>query len=385
MSPAYQAAVGGSAVLRQRSRRFLTVEGRGPEQILKGILSGKIPGPLDSGTGPWQSGSVAYSAVLTPKGKMITDLRVLPLPRGGFLLDLPAAGTPGVLAHFRKFINPRFATVSDRSGKLGMLTVVGPGGPDTLASALGTSLTVPGEDEVRIRLGPREAELMLLCNRDVDPVALDLILPLAILEEIRGRLEDRDARALDTNTWDVLRIEAGTPVFGVDMTDETIPVEAGIHDRAIDYEKGCYTGQEVIIRLRDRGRVNKHLRRMLLGDIQPPEPGTGLFLPLANGEEPQAHGPAPEAREGSSGGPASDRASGPPGAPPAGGDPPSDRSPEPAATSSQRAVGRITSACSSPRFGQSVALGFLKRGIEPGDRVAVGSPSGPVAVVEPLR
>ncbi len=369
VSPAYKAAVEGAAVLRRRSRRFLTVDGRGPGQILNGILSGRIPGPLVSGTGSWQTGSVAYSTVLTPKGKMITDLRVLPLPRGGFLLDLPAAGTPGALAHFRKFVNPRFATVSDRSERLGMLTVVGPGGPETLASALGMSLAVPPEDEVRIRLGPREAELILLPNSEVEPVALDLILPLAILEEIRGRLEDREARAMDMNTWDVLRIEAGTPVFGVDMTDETIPVEAGIEDRAIDYEKGCYTGQEVIIRLRDRGRVNKHLRRVLLGDIQPPLPGTELFRPKAPGESPVGGAPPSSIPEKS----------------PTGGSPPSSIPDESSAGSEQRAVGWITSACPSPRFGQSVALGFLKRGIEPGDRVAVGSPSGPVGAVEALR
>ena len=60
---------------------------------------------------------------------------------------------------------------------------------------------------------------------------------------------------------DAARIEAGYPVFGVDMTSDTIPLEAGIEDRAISFSKGCYVGQEVIIRVlhRGHGRVAKKL------------------------------------------------------------------------------------------------------------------------------
>jgi folate-binding protein YgfZ len=95
------------------------------------------------------------------------------------------------------------------------------------------------------------------------------------------------------------------------MGEDTIPVEAGIHDRAIDYTKGCYTGQEVIVRIRDRGHVNRSLRQLMLGDVPAPHRGAELYLP--------------------------------------GGD---------------KAVGYVTSAVQSPRFGQTVALGYVKRGTE---------------------
>ena len=67
------------------------------------------------------------------------------------------------------------------------------------------------------------------------------------------RLEQAGAAPVGSGVWETLRIEAGLPAFGADMDGATIPVEAGLADRAIDHDKGCYTGQEVIVRIRDRG------------------------------------------------------------------------------------------------------------------------------------
>jgi folate-binding protein YgfZ len=112
--------------------------------------------------------------------------------------------------------------------------------------------------------------------------------------------------------WSTLRVEAGRPAFGTDMDDRTLPPEAGIVERAIDQTKGCYTGQEVIVRIRDRGHVNRHLRRLELGDAPTPPPGTELL----------------------------------------------------AADGSGSVVGEITSAVQSPRFGGVLALAYVRRGQE---------------------
>ena len=79
------------------------------------------------------------------------------------------------------------------------------------------------------------------------------------------------ARPLDDETAEVLRVEAGIPRFLVDMNEETIPLEAGL-DHAISHTKGCYVGQEIIVRIRDRahGRVARHLVGLLVdGDAVP--------------------------------------------------------------------------------------------------------------------
>ena len=79
--------------------------------------------------------------------------------------------------------------------------------------------------------------------------------------------------------WEVLRVEAETPVYGLDMDDSTIPTEAGLENVAIDHTKGCYTGQEVIVRIRDRGHVNRRLRLVQLSDQPTPPAGAELFIP----------------------------------------------------------------------------------------------------------
>ena len=358
--PAYEETRSGAAVLRRRDRQFLAVEGRGPGDMLKGILTGRIPPPLKAPMDGWSVGEAAYSAILTPKGKMVTDLRLFPSKGSGFLLDLPLAGMNGALAHFKKYLNPRFAQLRDRSHEVGMLTVVGPRGLEKLSEVLGFAVAPPPLGEIHFRspgLGP---DLWLLRNEEVRPPALDLILTLDILEEVRGFLEEAGARPLDPGTWDTLRIEAGTPLFGVDMTEDTIPVEAGIQDRAIDHEKGCYTGQEVIVRIRDRGQVNKRLRWIFLGDVEVPPKGAELFeaeILLVGGPG----GPADPVDDGSFGGESASR-------PPHAGN----------------RVGWITSACRSPRFGQTVAMGFVKRRVGVGGEVRLGGPQGPSGRVEAI-
>jgi folate-binding protein YgfZ len=72
-------------------------------------------------------------------------------------------------------------------------------------------------------------------------------------------------REIDIDTFEVIRIERGVPRFLADMNDDTIPLEAGIEDRAISFTKGCYVGQEVIVRVTTRGggRVAKKLVRWI--------------------------------------------------------------------------------------------------------------------------
>jgi folate-binding protein YgfZ len=220
-----------------------------------------------------------------------------------------------------------------------MVSVVGPGAPEAIRKVLGDEAVEgglgpgdPGPNRVRIIEKAMGGPLILLGQDELEVPGVDLILPAQGAASFHGKLEEAGAAPLSPMGWEVLRIEAGTPAFGVDMSQDTIPIEAGIHHRAIDYEKGCYTGQEVIIRIRDRGQVNKALRHVFLGQAPVPEAGTELF------------------QEGV-----------------------------------ERARGWITSACRSPRVGQTLAMGYVKRGVEPGDPVRLGSPDGVPGRVKALE
>jgi folate-binding protein YgfZ len=95
----------------------------------------------------------------------------------------------------------------------------------------------------------------------------------------------RKAGAVDVSpaAIEARRIEAGYPVFGVDMTDDTIPLEAGIETRAISFSKGCYVGQEVIIRVLHRGH-GRVARRLVGLRIDGPVARTGSKVRVAERE-----------------------------------------------------------------------------------------------------
>jgi folate-binding protein YgfZ len=96
---------------------------------------------------------------------------------------------------------------------------------------------------------------------------------------LREQLVRSGALTASDDTLETLRIEAGRPRFGVDMSTETIPLEAGIEDRAISFTKGCYVGQEVIIRVmhRGHGRVARRLVRLVLSGGAVPSRGDKVF------------------------------------------------------------------------------------------------------------
>jgi len=70
---------------------------------------------------------------------------------------------------------------------------------------------------------------------------------------------------------ELLRVRAGTPRFGHELDDRVLPAEAGLEERAIDFEKGCYPGQEPIARQHYRGRVNRSLRVLAIAGDEVPE------------------------------------------------------------------------------------------------------------------
>ena len=88
---------------------------------------------------------------------------------------------------------------------------------------------------------------------------------------MRAKLVEAGAVSASEETGETLRIEAARPRFGIDMNTDTIPLEAGIEDRAISFTKGCYVGQEVIIRVMHRGH-GRVARRLVSIVCQPMEP-----------------------------------------------------------------------------------------------------------------
>jgi folate-binding protein YgfZ len=166
----------------------------------------------------------------------------------------------------------------------------------------------------------RDVGIFVLRTGDVATEAFDVLSDRGTITAIWRRLLETGASPIGHGVYQTLRVEAGRPALGFELGENTIPPEAGLSDRAIDHAKGCYTGQEVIVRIRDRGHVNRRLCGLLLGEGASPPPGTKIFE--ADGE---------------------------------------------------KAVGVITSVAESPRAGGVIALGYVRREIETPGLVRVGS------------
>jgi tRNA-modifying protein YgfZ len=90
---------------------------------------------------------------------------------------------------------------------------------------------------------------------------------------------------VDAAAAEVMRIEQGLPRWGRELTDEIIPIEANLEERTIDYQKGCYIGQEVISRIKMSGQTNKRLCGLISLNNVPLQPGMKLFATSAAGKE----------------------------------------------------------------------------------------------------
>ena len=203
----YKAVTANGGVVRRADRGVLAVSGADRATWLQGLLTNDLEALKD--------GEVQYSAYLTPQGRMITDMHVAPRDNR-ILLDVPLTLAATLRDKLDSLIFSENAQVTDESARLSVWTVI---------------------------------------RRDDFVTVIDESLP----DEFAGLVE------INLDTFEVIRIERGVPRFLADMNDDTIPLEAGIEDRAISFTKGCYVGQEVIVRVTHRGggRVAKKLVRWI--------------------------------------------------------------------------------------------------------------------------
>lgn len=206
-------------------------------------------------------GAGAYAAYLTPQGRMICDLALYRQDEG-WLADVPAAAAASLAAKLDASIFAEDVRVDDRSGQMTIVSVVG----SQAARIIGR---LDGVDGSRVESLPLRGTLsaggVTIARSDATALpSFDLLLPTADVSSVVELLEREGAAAMSDALADALRVEAGRPAFGVDMDADTIPLEAGLLDRAVSTTKGCYVGQEIIIRVLHRGggRVARRLMKI---------------------------------------------------------------------------------------------------------------------------
>jgi len=240
----YELVTESAGLVDRSDRAKFLVRGGDAADFLQGQVSNDVEA-LEPGSG-------CYATVLSHKGKLRSDLRIL---RGEdwFWLDTEAIGH-AVLAHMlRTYSLGRDVQFEDATESRSILSLVGPGARERLDAA-------PPADEHAFVAG--EHGLYVASQLGVD-VICDPGTPLGV-------------EPVSEEAAECLRIEAGRPRLGYDMDSETIPQEAGINERAVSFTKGCYVGQETVARLHYKGKPNRHLRGLRLSE--PAERGADILL-----------------------------------------------------------------------------------------------------------
>ena len=320
---AYDAARRRAAVLDRADRGRIVVSGSERASYLQGLLTNDIVA-LAAGQG-------CYTAYLTAQGRMIADLYAYELG-DVLLLTLTGGVKDGVMAKLDQFIFSEDVQLGDVTGTFAQIAIVGPGAAAIVASI------VSGVSEAALREMPEHGNARAawaggaaIVARVTDPgeAGFDLFVEHAQGGALKAALIAAGVVELDETTAEAVRIESGMPLFGRDMDEETIPLEAGIESRAISFTKGCYVGQEVIIRVlhRGHGRVARKLIGLTLdGDRVP---GAGAVI-----------------------------------------------------RSGDREIGNITSSTASPALQRPIALAYLHRDfLEPGTAVTVGEQGAAVTAL----
>jgi len=244
-------------------RPWLRITGEDRLTFLHGMVTQDINGLA--------AGHATYAAMLTVKGAMVADARVLRREED-LILDLEPGTAARVLEFLGKYLISEEAELHDATDALALLRLIGPRTEDTLAALLGEAwapLAHLALREVKLAGVP----VLLAGNTALGLPGVDLVVPRASLGAVWDVLERAGAplglRPLGIDALEILRVEAGVPRFGQDMGETTIPLEANLA-HAISYNKGCYIGQEVIARATFRGHMNRKLTGLLLSaDVAP--------------------------------------------------------------------------------------------------------------------
>jgi tRNA-modifying protein YgfZ len=244
--PEYLAATTATGLLDRSEQGKLALSGSDRKEFLQGQVSNDVLA-LSPGTG-------CYATLLTPKGKMLADLRILDTG-DELLLDTERVALQELFNVIRRFSLGYDVTLHKRTLECGLLSLFGPGSAETAGVG---SMSDAEHAHQEVRIGTVTARAVRT------ELGVDLLCDGADTAALAAALTEAGAVTISQRTADTLRVEHGRPVYGVDLDDTVIPQEADLNARAVSFTKGCYVGQETVARLYYRGKPNRHLRGLRL-------------------------------------------------------------------------------------------------------------------------
>lgn len=257
----YQAARHAAALAEKDSFGVLKFTGSDRVSWLQGMVINDVR-KLTPGTG-------CYAAHLTPQGKIVAQMQIL-ADEDALWLSLERVALPKLVQAFDKLLIMEDVQIQDVSEEYGILSVIGPKSTPVLESWLGEPLNLSGQYSHRNFEAGRVV---------VSDLGVDVWVPRGQADKVLRSLAQSGATAIDRGTWDVLRTEAGIPIYGMDIDETTTMPEIG--EKGISYDKGCYVGQEVVAKVKYIGHVNRRFVGLTLSGSDLPE----LKSPIHKGEK----------------------------------------------------------------------------------------------------
>jgi folate-binding protein YgfZ len=321
----YRASLDAAGIHDARERGLIEVTGQDRAAWLHNLVTNTVK-TLRPGEG-------VYAFATSAKGRILFDCHVLAL-QDAIWVDVDRQLVGKAIEHFERYHIGEDVRLMDRSDEYCRVILLGPKAAEivaTLGATQAGSLPAIGSTQVMLAGKPR---LMVRNDAFAGAFGLELHVEAADAAACWERLMELGRpviRPVGRTAVDVLRIEAGIPVYGQDIDEEVVPAETQQNERAVSYEKGCYLGQEIVERMRSRGSLGRKLVGLRLSGSAGVHPGAALTAEGSN-------------------------------------------------------VGRLTSACESYAAGGTIGLGYVRIGYaEPGTRLRVDVSIDAEVVTLPLR
>lgn len=266
----YRAAREGVALFDTSWNAIWIAGGRDRVQYLHNITSNDIKGLAD--------GRGALALLLNPQGRILAELEIYALPEK-LLLRSHAAQRERTLSTLKKYIIGSKVEIEDFTDRTGSFAIEGPRAAEVLRQFTGAAIeSIP---ELSIQESAIDGfSCWVLRRAYFGAPGAEIIAPRehlpALWRKALAPVRESGGAPIGMAALNALRLEAGVPWFPVDFNDAMIPHEAALENTHVSFNKGCYTGQEIVERVRSRGHVNRMRVSLKFSTSGPPPPGTKL-------------------------------------------------------------------------------------------------------------
>lgn len=272
----YRTARENAAIFDTSWHATFILTGADRVRYLNAVVSGNVLA-LEDGVG-------TLALLLNPQGRILAELEIYRLGEQLFVRT-HASIRERTRETLDKYIIMDDVELVDATDSLGSFAIEGPRAQEIVREAFGEEIGARPQLSIReVGLGDLQFQLIVKSHFGL-PGAEFLATPETLRKLwvlLTQAVEPKGGKPMGMQALNILRLEAGVPWFPADFNENVIPHEAALEETHISFGKGCYTGQEIVERVRSRGHVNRRRVRLKFSRSEPPEFGTRL---LADGKE----------------------------------------------------------------------------------------------------